>query len=278
MTRIITILLFVNSLALYPQGAWTQAKNTSYIQLSFYSISGYEELFANPDRDTEREISDNTLQLYGEYGLTDATTLIVNVPFKFLRSGRLNLQEFRMPFSEEGSRTALGNIGLGVKHRLLNDKWVLSAQLNVETNTSTFFEEEALRSGYDTWTIAPRLNVGRSFDRMFVQAYTGVDTRFNGYSSNFRLGADFGILPLDRLWVIAFMDSSVSFQNGDIVLPPGNLLNGLYVNDQEFLAVGLKGIFEITDALGLMAGFTGAASGNNVPKRGVLGFGVFGKF
>ena len=42
-------------------------KGNFYTQLSFTSISGYNTLFGDPDYNTEREISDRTLQFFTEY-------------------------------------------------------------------------------------------------------------------------------------------------------------------------------------------------------------------
>jgi len=122
------------------------------------------------------------------------------------------------------------------------------------------------------------LNVGRSFGRFFAQGSTGVDIRFNDYSSNFVLDAELGAKPFNRLWAIAFLNVSSSFKNGEVVLPANNLLTGLYVNDQEYTAYGLKLIFEISDKIGILANYSSALSGNNVPRRAVLGAGLYTKF
>ncbi|MCJ7468105.1 MAG: hypothetical protein MUO53_15610 [Maribacter sp.] len=55
-------------------------------------------------------------------------------------------------------------------------------------------------------------------------------------------------------------------------------MTSLYVNDQEYVAFGMKAISEITPNFGLLFGYAGALSGNNVPKREVLRFGIFQKF
>ncbi|QLG46231.1 transporter [Costertonia aggregata] len=275
MTRLLYICIFLYTAVVFSQGAWTRANKEVYSQLSFNSIT-YSNIFGNPDYDTERKISDNTLQLYTEYGVSNKTTLIFNLPLKLLNAG--NTLENNTPITSEGSENTLGNITLGVKYQLYKKNWVVSGQLNVETNTGTFFQESGLRSGYDTWTLVPRINIGRSFDGFYIQGYTGVDVRFNDYSSNLRVGAEIGATPIKKLWTIGFLDFSSSFKNGAIVLPVENVLTGLYVNDQEYFAYGLKLIYEASNTFGFLANYAGALSGTNVPKSGVLGIGLYHKF
>jgi hypothetical protein len=73
------------------------------------------------------------------------------------------------------------------------------------------------------------------------------------------------------------LDVVKSFENGDIDLPPSNLLTGLYVNDQEYAAYSLKFVGEITKNIGLNVGVGGAFSGNNVARRQALTFGAYYK-
>ncbi|HAO15021.1 MAG TPA: hypothetical protein DDE71_05625, partial [Tenacibaculum sp.] len=72
----------------------------------------YKELFGNRDYRTDREITDNTLQLYAEFGISDKTTLFTNIPFKMVKSGN---PTFNTAITSEGSESSLGNVQLGVK-------------------------------------------------------------------------------------------------------------------------------------------------------------------
>ena len=62
------------------------------------------------------------------------------------------------------------------------------------------------------------------------------------------------------------------------MLPAENQLTGLYVNNQEYGAFGLKAIGEFSNNSGITAGYGGAFSGNNVAKQAALTFGVYHKF
>ena len=270
----IIILISFNSQA---QGAWTQKKAEAYTQLSFSSIANYSSIYGNPDYSTEREITDNTFQLYGEYGLNDKTTLILNIPLKLIETGNV-VGNTTTPLTIASSNTRLGNIEMGIKRLLYNNKWVLSGQLNLETNSGSFESASGIRTGIDAWSLTPTINAGRSFKWFYAQAFTGIAFRTNNYSSSFKIGGEIGIRPVNRILVIGLIDVVKSFENGDILLPDTNQLTGLYVNDQEYAAYSLKFVGEITTKLGVNIGIGGAFSGNNVAKRQALTFGAYHKF
>ena len=276
MKQLIILFVSLTSVGILAQSPWTKKKNEAYLQLSFTTISGYSELFGDPDYTTEREINDNTLQVYAEYGLTDKTTLIANLPFKMVSSNDL-VAATVTPITTADSKSALGNVQLGIKHNFINKKWLLTGQLNIEFNTGSFEELSGLRTGYDAITITPLLLVGKGFNQWYIQAFTGADIRTNDYSSAFKLGGEVGYKTLDWLWIAGFLDGVASFHNGEIAQPVNNILTGLYVNDQSYAAFGLKFIGEVNDKLGLNLGLGGAFGGRNVAKSPAISFGVYYK-
>jgi hypothetical protein len=274
----ILIALFF-SLQITAQSPWTQEKGRFFANLSYSSISDYSEMFGEPDFSISGTITDRTYQFYGEYGLTNKTSLLVNVPLKsidinnYVDPAILCMGNCAQSFSE----TALGNITLGLKHNFLKQKWVLSGQLNMEINTSSYDETSAIRTGYDAYTFTPMFLAGTSFGKNYFQSFIGADIRTNNYSSNLKIGGEIGRKLTQNIWIIGFVDISQSLNNGDISFPANNAANSLYVNDQEYVAYGLKGILQFCD-FGLTAGFGSALSGNNVPKKAAISFGVFKTF
>jgi hypothetical protein len=277
MRNAVYIIIGFWAISSFSQSAWTQKKGEAYLQVSYSTIGDYSGIYGNADYASERKISDNTLQFYGEFGASEKTTLVLGIPFKLLEAAAL-VTASANPVTTSGSKNALGNVMVGLKHRFPIKDWIVSGQLTIEAETGTFDAQSGLRTGYDTWTLTPTLNLGKSFKGLYVQGYTGLDVRFNGYSSNFKLGAEMGVRPVRPLLLIAYINSSISFRNGDIQLSQSNLLTALYINDQEYVAYGMKAIGEITPNFGLLFGYAGALSGNNVPKREVLSFGIFQKF
>lgn len=276
LTKLIILLL---SISAFSQSPWTQKKGKSYTQLSFTSIANYNALFGDPDYNTEREITDNTLQFFGEYGLSDKTSLLVNIPFKMIKTGDLTSPSITaIPLTSSATESSLGNIEIGLKHNFYNKKWLLSGQFSIEANTSSYDASSGIRTGYDAWSFSPLLLAGRGFGKTYVQGFLGANIRTNDYSSNFRIGGELGRKLGKHIWLIGFVDVSKSLENGDIVLPAQNRLTGLYVNDQEFGAFGLKAIGEFSDKFGLTVGYGSAFFGNNVAKQGALTFGLYQKF
>ncbi len=276
MKKLVYFLVLTVSFSAFSQSPWTQKKDEAYLQLSFTSISGYTELFAKGDAvPTNRKMNDNTLQLFAEYGLTDKTTLIANVPLKFVSSGAL--VDPAENLTTESSLTTLGNVQLGVKHKFYDNKWLISGQLMVEANTGDFEEASGLRTGYDAWTFTPLIIAGRGFDSWYVQAFTGVDIRTNEYSSAYKLGGEVGYKAIDWLWIAGFLDGVASFQNGDVAIPVTNRLTSLYVNDQSYAGFGLKLIGEFDDNFGANVGLGGAFSGRRVAVAPAISFGLYYK-
>jgi len=273
------IIFFILSSSLFSQSPWAKKKGEFYSQFSFSTIPSYNEINGNPDYELNRNITDNTFQLYGEYGISDKTTLLVNVPFKNISTSDVLYPIPLDPATIKGSTSnAFGNIELGVKHNFYHKKWLVSGQVNIEFNTSNYDDFSGIRTGYDAYTFSPFINVGRGFEKTYFQAFTGFNIRSNDYSSNFRIGGEGGYKFFDRLWFIGFLDFVISLNNGNIVLPSKNFETALYINNQEYTAFGLKLIGEITPKFGIIAGFGGAFSGNNVAKQAAINVGLYYKF
>ena len=271
----LSILLLLLSFNLLAQSPWTKKKKEGYVQLSFTTIPNYSKLYGGNMAIIPRKITDNTLQLYSEFGLSDKTTLIASVPLKMVNTGELTV-----PFTAlaEESKTSLGNIQVGVKHNFYNKKWLLTGQLTIEANTGSSNAASGLRTGYDAWSFTPLFIAGRGFDKWYIQAFTGFDIRTNNYSSNYKLGGEIGYKTLDWLWIAGFLDGVASLNNGDITFTTENLTTGLYVNNQSYAGFGLKFIGEINDNFGANIGLGGAFSGKNVAKAPAISFGVYHKF
>lgn len=274
------LLFLLISISAFSQSPWTQEKGKFYTQLSFTTIPNYDTLFGEPDQNLFGNYSDNTVQFFGEYGLSDKTSLVVNLPVKLI-----SVKGFEDPridcsgdCGKDYSNNSLGNISFGLKHNFYKKDWVLSGQLSLEANTGSYDTVSGIRTGYDAWSFTSLFLAGRGFGKTYVQGFIGADIRTNDYSSNFKIGGEVGRKITKNIWLIGFLDVSKSLENGDVVLPVLNNLTGLYVNDQEYGSFGLKGIGEFSDKFGITAGFGGAFFGNNVAKQAALTFGLYHKF
>ncbi len=276
-TKLLFLLITISA---FSQSPWTQEKGKFYTQLSYTTIPNYNTLFGDPDQSLFGKYSDNTVQFFGEYGLSNKTSLVVNLPLKIITVD--GFQDPRIDCigdcSRDYEKTALGNISIGLKHNFYKKDWVLSGQISIEGNTGSYDTRSGIRTGYDAWSFTPLFLAGRGFGKTYLQAFIGADIRTNYYSSNFKIGGEIGRKIGKRIWLIGFLDISKSLENGDINFPILNKFSGLYVNNQEYGSFGFKGIGEISDNFGLTAGFGGAFFGNNVAKQAAITFGIYRKF
>ncbi|MGB1042796.1 MAG: hypothetical protein ACPGU6_05340 [Tenacibaculum sp.] len=278
MKKLAILSLLLITITASAQSPWTKKKNEGYVQLSYTSISSYDALFGDPEIKLPKTISDNTLQLYAEYGLSDKTTLLVNVPFKMTSSEEQIFTIDGLNDVINSKKNSLGNIQIGLKHNFYKKKWLLSGQFNIEANTSNYDNTTGLRTGYDAWTFTPLFLAGRGFDKWYIQAFTGFDIRTNDYSSNYKLGGEIGYKTLNWLWIAGFLDGVASLNNGEIALPAQNLTTGLYINNQSYAAFGLKFIGEFNSKFGANIGLGSALAGKNVAKSPAITFGLYHKF
>lgn len=276
-------LLFI-SLSIYSQGPWTQEKGKFYTQMSFTTIPNYNTLFGDPEYNTNGKMTDNTLQFYTEYGLSNNTTLLVNVPLKIISikdSKYINPAIDCIGDCTENinyNKTSIGNIEISLKHNFYKKNWLFSGQLSVEANTNSFDENSGIRTGYDAFTATPLFLAGKSFHKSYLQTFIGTKIRTNNYSSNFKFGGEYGNKIFKNIWLVAFLDIEKSFKNGTIVLPNSNIQTGLYVNNQEYGVVGAKVIGEFSNNFGITASLPAAFYGNNVAQQIALSFGIYKKF
>jgi hypothetical protein len=279
MKNILNLFFLFISISVFSQSPWTPEKGKFYTQISFSTIPYYDTLFGNPDYTIAGKISDNTIQFFGEYGISNKTSLLVNLPYKLITNKGLINPCLVAPCPEyTNEKNALGNIEIGIKHNFYKKEWVLSGQLSMETNTGSFDTNSGLRTGYDAFTFSPLFLAGKSFSKSYLQTYIGTKFRTNNYSSNFKIGGEYGGKISKNIWLIGFLDIEKSFKNGDIVLPDSNLATGLYVNDQEYGVIGIKAIGEFTDNFGITASIPAAFFGNNVAQQIALSFGIYKKF
>lgn len=75
------------------------------------------------------------------------------------------------------------------------------------------------------------------------------------------------------------LDVVQSIDNGNATgEKPIQAATGLYLNNQEYFAYVLKGVFEIKENFGVNGGIYGGASGNLVAKAPSLNFGAYYKW
>lgn len=261
------------------QSPWVAEKGKGYAQLGFTSIGPYKDLFLSNGNayPLSNEITDRTLQAYGEYGIGSGTSIIATIPLKILNSGQ-SLTPSTPVSTGFGDLTTMGNIQIAARHNFINNKIVFSGQLLTELPTAGYDETTGLRGGLDALSFIPTLSVGFSKDKLYEYISAGAAIRTNDYSSEWRLSAEIGYELINRVYIIGVIDIVQNFENGTVVESANQLETGLYLNNQSYFAYGIKGIVGFTDRIGLSGAFYGAGSGNLVAKSPSINFGIYYKW
>lgn len=273
----LTVLLCLGTQA-FSQSAWTQDKGKHYMQLSHSVLPFYTKYYqrGGNEEQTAREVLDQTLQFYGEYGMGPSTTLLYNLPVKHVHIGNFNANYEGSASLKAGTMWGLSNAMIGVRQSLYSDLFNMGIEFQIQAPTGMYDDSMGVRTGYDAWSFYPTLNFGKGLGNFYIKMYIGSQLRTNDYTHNLTTGVEAGYKFFDRLWVMAFLNGQVSWRNGDRVDPINNRATGLYLNDQEFVAFGLKLIGEVVkDKFGITFGFGGAISGHNVAKSPSWNGGIY---
>lgn len=260
----------------YAQSPWTRSRAGFYVQAAWQTIPPYASLYSESGQTQplDRRLTENTFQLYGEYGLHRHTTVVVSLPVRFQRAGRF-LGNTSQPLTDTGALTGLGNISLGLRQSLLRGRWPLTGTIRVEAPVNNYNDNAGLRTGYNAFTFQSILSTGRRFSRFYWFIYAGSAIRSNGYSFYANAGAEAGY-RFGKLWAIAFTEVVVPApDDSKPALRVNNLRTGLYVDDQEYWSFGLKGLYQVHRFWGLHASGAGAGWGRLVPRRPALSLGAY---
>jgi len=145
----------------YAGGHWTPMKHKG-IFISSVSPIIYSTLSDQSGGiSLHRRVSDITLQLYSEYGITNNPAVVLNWPFKYVQTGssiRSGGDSVTLP---SGRMICLGNASMELKYKFYQkNKVILTGGIKSEAPTSKYRNETGLRTGYDCWSIIPTAHVG----------------------------------------------------------------------------------------------------------------------
>lgn len=284
MIRFINFPLLILAFVANGQSPWVAEKGKGYAQVGFTSIGPYQELFQSDGGSSRLSyaISDRTLQLYSEYGVSDHTSVIASVPFKFIKLSErvdpFSFSSFGVPSQTEMTFSMLGNIQVAARHNFTDEKLLLSTQWTLELPTGGFDEFYEIRGGLNAVSLIPSVSIGKGFSNFYAFASTGFAMRTNNYSSDFRVGAEAGYKVIDRIYLIVVLDIVESLKNGSVFESTTLRSMGLYLNNQSYFAYGIKTIIGFTDKLGMNGAFYGAGSGNLVARSPSLNLGAYYKW
>lgn len=264
----LTLLLSLILLSITFSQAWVRSKGAGYSQLGFNSITGASKIYGTENKSDQlrRVVNDQTIQGYVEYGLGNKMMVTGSAPFKILNTGDEIFETAYLPDTlPAGSLNAFGNITGTFIYGLSQDKkWVSSLALGVDTRTAMFKEEVGLRSGVDACGLLFGGNIGRGWDKMWVQGSLGYKYRTNSYSDQIVGQAQVG-RTLNKVQVMAGLELYHSLKNGSF--DDGTSVHtALYQNDLEFFSYYAKVSYAFNEEIKLWGLIGGGITGAYVAK------------
>lgn len=256
------------------QNPWAKSKGEAYLQLSYNGLNNYNQILTQDEtnRQTERLMFDQTIQLYSEVGLAKKLSLIAFIPFKLIHARESVSQGIGI--TDKGKLNAFGNIALAVRKGFSFKQFEHSFQLQTDLPSKSNKLSSGLRSGFDAYTFSSYYSIGKSFSKKFYAfTYFGALIRTNGYSNQFRWGIEGGFKIENKLWTIFYIDHLDLIEVNDKQLEPQYEANGLYLDGQMYLSPGLKLIYEWKNNWYLNFGAGGALIANNVAATPALSVG-----
>ncbi|MEQ9415254.1 MAG: hypothetical protein RIF39_15570, partial [Cyclobacteriaceae bacterium] len=168
MRQSLVIILCVCITSVMAQSPWVAEKGKGFAQLGYTNIGPYKDLFLSDGNayPLSNEITDQTIQAYGEYGIGSGTSIIAAVPFKMLKSGQSLIPSTPMS-AGSGDLSTLGNIQLAVRRNFINNKILLSGQLLTELPTAGYDAATGLRGGLNAFSIVPTISAGFSKEKLY---------------------------------------------------------------------------------------------------------------
>ena len=252
------------------QSPWTRDKGKAYVQLGFTGLF-YDEIQLDGEKVVlPNDVSDITLQAYAEYGITSKLEAQLIVPFKSVG------YESKLGSTSE-SLSGLGNVSLGLKYKLYDKKWKISAGLLYTANSIKKDSDIGLSTGFNANTFLPYITTGSSSGKWYYYANLGYGYMDNDYSDFFRASFEVGYEVIKNGHLMFILDtrnivSKESAFDNDVNQWPS------YLDRQTYNAIGIKGNYEFKkDKFGANFAVIGATGIDNAALAPTLNFGLYTK-
>ena len=279
--KLFLLVVFSFSISVFAGGPWTPEKKHGFFQLqTTFPLGPYNRLFVNDGSTLElnRGVTDIQIQAFLEYGLGEKFSLVTALPYKFVSTNNELNPNSGLPLLPQGSLSGLGNYELALKYKFFDKSFVSAVSIKAEFNTGLQDLEKGLATGFDASGYALYWHIGKSFGPRFYSFFeTGYTLRTNNFSDYYRFFLEAGYQPVNNFWTALVFDLKKSLENGNY--DDLNLRQtGLYANNQEFFAFGLKASYEFKNKIGLSASAFGAFSGNYVAHSTTFNIGIYKKW
>lgn len=266
-------------------GGWTQPKGHGYFKLSEWWVIGTQHFTDAGKIDPNLTNGIFNTAIYGEYGFTHRLTGIVYFPFfsRAYYNNQISAATGETILKGEAINT-IGDADIALKYGLIvNKPLVVSAtlQFGLPFGENSGGEEGILQTGDGEFNQLLEIDAGGSFKLgkapAYASAYLGYNNRSNGYSDEFRFGAELGAGWLNnKLYTTVRLEAIKSTYNGSgPTISDGSTI---FANNTEFLAFNPEIAYQITDKWGVSAGIGTALYGKIIYANPSFNVGVFVKW
>lgn len=266
---LISFLTFVTQIV-EAQSPWTRDKGKAYTQLGFTGLFYDSYMRDGKVIKSSNNYSDMTFQAYGEYGILKNLEATFILPFKIVG--------YESTISKNAqSITGLGNITAGLKYKLFDKTWKVSAGLVYSANTILKDSTKNLTTGFNSNTFTPYISVGSSKGKWYYFANFGYGYMDNNYSDFAKATFEVGYNIFKNGHLIFVLDtrnivSKESASDNDIYQWPS------YFDRTTYNAIGLKGNYEFKkDKIGTNLAVFGATGINNSPLAPTINLAIYTK-
>ena len=240
----ISISLF--SLSVYAGGGWPQPKGSGFFKLSEWWVVADQHFTLDGGTDPNATTGLYNTTFYGEYGVTNNFTLVANIPLlsRAVVNNQVSLTTNEV-IIEGAAINAPGDIDLGFKYGLLQSSAVsISATLTlgIPLGEKAGGPEGNLQTGDGEFNQFLRIDAGfplggnESFSS-YANVYGGFNKRNNGFSNEFRYGAEAGVGVLgQKLWLTGRLDVIQSQNNKE----SGAIEGSFFANNAEVTSLSAE--------------------------------------
>ncbi len=271
MKNLLIILAFLNVIVAQAQSPWVRNRAGYFAQFGYTIIPNYDQVFGEEDNSqAKRSITEQTFQLYTEYGIGRKSTVLFSLP---VRSINGEFSNDRVQSKQQ--HVGIGNVMLGLRQTLVSGRMPLTGTLKIELPALGLPDDDlTMPHGFDALTALPMLSTGMGFNRGYWFAYGGYGLRTNKYTHFVNGGVEAGVKAGDW-WLMAFTDVHYPLENGSAVMTTAQTLTRLYHDNQGWWAYGLKMAHEFNRFWGFNAYASSAGWAQYVPKKPALGVGIY---
>ncbi len=227
---------------------WPQKRGDKYLQISLRSFRSATYYEFNGNDVAIPTVSDYTFSFYGEVGLTDRITAIVNFPFveRITRNEQVGRETGRV-YTPGAAVTGVSDPSVGARVGLLtSNNLSVSGALLLGLPLGQNSNPDGLFTGDGEFNQILKLEVGYSFYPVpaYFSAGAGVNMRSKGFSDDFIANAELGYSVTPDLLVNLKLSGVQPLRNGD---EDAGGTAGFGASEARFVSFGLFGMYDIAE-------------------------------